>query len=382
MPKVLQVSVVENAVIGNILKPTYFPGLSGLRAIAAATVLFVHVELYKMMNGFPNFWNDVAIVMAQRAVTFFFVLSGFLITYLLFQEHQKGEISIKKFYSRRVLRIWPLYFLFFLIGVFSVEIYDKYMLRTIFLYALFLPNLSLALGFGLPNAFMMWSVGVEEQFYLVWPWIMKIKEEFIGLSVAVVFAFALLRNGSQYISGYFGNPIIDQYLRHAAEFFEMTSLGAMAIGGLGAYCLFFRKEFVLRFLINSWSFLAAVIIICLLFYFAVKIPYFNTEVYSVLFIILIANIGMGKANLLLENKLCRFLGNISYGIYMYNLLVIKLCMHVYKDVLHLKFNTGFHHLLFSIVNFCATVLVAWLSYQLIEKRFLNLKARLQLQPAV
>ena len=89
-----------------------FPGLNSLRFMAAFLVLMHHSETIKSKHGIVNFdWLGL-FKNGGNAVTFFFVLSGFLITYLLLKErHKTATTSIKNFYLKRVLRIWPLYFL-------------------------------------------------------------------------------------------------------------------------------------------------------------------------------------------------------------------------------------------------------------------------------
>src|ERR1051326_2201548 len=96
----------------------YFPGLHGLRFFAAMMVVFSHVELMKEYHGFANVYDSSQAVYesGRLGVTLFFVLSGFLISYLLLVEKKvSGTVSIRKFYSRRILRIWPLYYLLILI---------------------------------------------------------------------------------------------------------------------------------------------------------------------------------------------------------------------------------------------------------------------------
>lgn len=95
-------------------------GLDGLRGIAALMVVLGHVELIKKVYNFHNVYDGGGpffLYLGSHAVTFFFVLSGFLITFLLIKEKEKvGTISVKKFYLRRILRIWPVYYLLFILG--------------------------------------------------------------------------------------------------------------------------------------------------------------------------------------------------------------------------------------------------------------------------
>lgn len=95
----------------------YFKGLNALRFFAASLVVLHHTATIGKKDGLFDLCDWGLFRNGANAVNFFFVLSGFLITYLLLKEHdQTGTISIKQFYLRRVRRIWPLYFLLIIIG--------------------------------------------------------------------------------------------------------------------------------------------------------------------------------------------------------------------------------------------------------------------------
>ena len=98
----------------------YFPNLNTLGFLAAMLVMVHHIELFKEMFGLPNIFHNHSIqLMSKIGVTFFFVLSVFLITYLLLLEQNTYEtIDIKAFYMRRILRIWPLYYLIIMLAFF------------------------------------------------------------------------------------------------------------------------------------------------------------------------------------------------------------------------------------------------------------------------
>src|SRR5689334_8676740 len=94
----------------------YFPGLNGIRAIAASLVLIWHAKKFRSLLGLLP--GPEPTPMAGFAVTMFFVLSGFLITYLLLTEKERfGSISRRRFYVRRILRIWPPYYLAVALGL-------------------------------------------------------------------------------------------------------------------------------------------------------------------------------------------------------------------------------------------------------------------------
>lgn len=99
-------------------KTVYFPGINGIRAIAAFSVIIAHIEVYKRLIGSPTLLSNVLIhQLAHKGLSLFFVLSGFLISYLLLEElNHSSDINLKKFYVRRILRILPLYYLIVSIG--------------------------------------------------------------------------------------------------------------------------------------------------------------------------------------------------------------------------------------------------------------------------
>ncbi len=140
--------MTANNKISDYKNITLFPGLNALRFIAAFLVVLHHGETIKRKYEMDNFeWLEL-FRNGGYAVTFFFVLSGFLITYLLLKEGERtGTVKVKNFYLKRVLRIWPLYFLLIFIGtlllpylfsVFQIDYEMPYNLRQTWFYFLFL----------------------------------------------------------------------------------------------------------------------------------------------------------------------------------------------------------------------------------------------------
>jgi peptidoglycan/LPS O-acetylase OafA/YrhL len=193
----------------NSTKKIYFPNLNGLRCIAAFLVIIHHIEQLKSLLNINNFWEELPFVqqLGILGVNLFFVLSGFLITYLLLAEELEFKtIHIGKFYMRRILRIWPLYFLIVFLAFFVLPhislfilpgygkdvIYSNLFLR-LFLYAIFLPNVVQPLLGIVPYVSQTWSIGTEEQYYLIWPIILKyIKNHRIALMLLIIILYFVI----------------------------------------------------------------------------------------------------------------------------------------------------------------------------------------------
>ena len=125
----------------------YLPGLNGIRAVAALTVLFGHMWAPFGNWGVSPSWH---IPWPSGPVTTFFVISGFLITYLLMNEIGKtNDVSIPKFYMRRILRIWPLYYAYLALAIVAVWIFHDEINNAAWFYTFFSGNISHAIGLGI-----------------------------------------------------------------------------------------------------------------------------------------------------------------------------------------------------------------------------------------
>ncbi|WP_339661482.1 acyltransferase [Croceibacter atlanticus] len=196
------------------IKKVYFPNLNGLRFIAALLVIIHHIEQFKKIFGLENIYDQVPFVqiIGKLGVVLFFVLSGFLITYLLLiEEEVTSKIDVKKFYLRRLLRIWPLYYLIVVISFFVLpyisflevapytkQLFTSYNIKLL-LFLFFLPNLALVLFSLVPFASQSWSVGVEEQFYLLWPLLMKNSKNKLRLLLGVILVYFFLNLELQFL---------------------------------------------------------------------------------------------------------------------------------------------------------------------------------------
>ena len=113
----------------------YFKNLDGIRFFFFFLVLLHHAQFFKDIHEVPlsSVFSAYLVQAGKMGVNLFFVLSGFLISYLLFSEKMKtGTVSLKKFYIRRALRIWPLYFAYGIIIIAGTPLFFKLFKRLFF----------------------------------------------------------------------------------------------------------------------------------------------------------------------------------------------------------------------------------------------------------
>ena len=318
--------------------------------------------------------------MGGLGVLLFFTLSGFLITYLLLEEEMVfGKVNIKQFYIRRILRIWPLYFLVFILAFFVLTHISFFQIPGFYLgkfdskivgllFVFFLSNVFLAFYGILPYASQTWSVAVEEQFYLVWPLILRISKNKIVtvfLSIIFIISIRIILSLNQLNN-----------LHHISAFrilWNMFNIDCMAIGAVMAILLF-KKSLLLKYLVNLPVFIGALLIAVIFVCFNIEIPvvsiYLKNDFFAVLFSVIILNLATNKSlRSLLELKWLNYLGKISYGLYMYHSIAIIICL---KTLIAFDMYSAAGMLLFTIL---LTVLFSHLSYNYFESPFLKIKSK-------
>ncbi|MFD2718605.1 acyltransferase family protein [Hymenobacter monticola] len=307
--------------------PVYFPNLNGLRFVAALLVIVNHVEQQRLFHGRPS-WSAVPVVqrLGDEGVTLFFVLSGFLITYLLLLEQEQfGQVAVGRFYRRRALRIWPLYYAVVLLALLVLP-HVAY-LRThdfsahitqlpgkALLHALLLPNVALVLHGGIPFLSQAWSIGTEEQFYLLWPWVLRQAGRHVLPAVGGVFLLLLWAQRGVVLAFHAAQPAPAPWLTFAFNFLYYFRLDCLVLGAMPAVLLFQRRTAVLRGLMapaTQWLCLAAV---AGLLVWGRPFP-LHEEVYAALFAVLILNLAAAdKPVISLEAGWLNYLGKLSYGL--------------------------------------------------------------------
>ena len=365
----------------------YFPGLHALRFLAAICVLFGHIELLKKYMELPNIYEVSFIKESGRiAVTLFFVLSGFLISYLLFEEKKTQQsIQLKKFYIRRVLRIWPLYFLLVGLAFFVLphiswfqfnSSWENNFTSNLVLFVCFLPQLALSKYAPVPYGEPAWSIGVEEQFYLFWPLIIKYSKNIfpwiLGISLFVIAG----RNFFWYAYNHAGVGLNQQANGVLYGFFYLNRLECMLIGAAFAWVLHKKKTRILNLLFHPMLRVVAYLSFIALIIF-LDSPIHNHMLHALIFGVLIINLSSNpKVFLQLEHPVLQKLGKISYGIYMLHEIAIVACIQLLLVFDFSPESKLFHTCLYVFAPLL-TIAIASLSYRCLEKPFLKRKSKYQ-----
>lgn len=322
-----------------------------MRFFAALLVLLHHSATIGRKYGLFDLENVGLFRNGANAVNFFFVLSGFLITYLLQKEQsQTQNINIKRFYLRRIRRIWPLYFLLIAIGtiflplaisISGLDYQMPYSIGQTWYYFLFFCPIMVLHIYGHHLLEPLWSIGVEEIFYLMWAPLVKFFKKHLP---EVIFATMGLKIATEVAAYFFFDSSSVFYLLAFNYNFE-----SMAIGALGAYLLFNAKSSIENKLCFKPIVRLPVCSLVLLFLFfninidnAVWNALFFTPIVSPLILsflylyVIFSAVLFCKPKGVLENKVLVTLGEISYGIYMYHCCVmfsVVVLLSKFKDAL-------------------------------------------------
>ena len=359
-------------------------GLDTLRAFAVFFVIIEHFGVWFDDTSFSGrLIKTVLIPDGGFGVDLFFVLSGFLITSILFNakhadHNRKPFVIIKNFFIRRALRIFPVY----------------YMLLVL-LYIVNYPGLREHIGYYLSytanilcyrtnswNSFShTWTLDVEEQFYLLWPWLVIFINDRYFKYVAIAAIF----------TGIISTYIAMNVLRHIGPLLVLNCIDAFAIGGFYAWAR--QNEQAGKLFTGAINKMG---LIALAMYFYWKISVFcgynsyglfmsktaNSLVAIWLIIAVIKNKSEWIRKYILENRFLNYIGKISYGIYLYHYVYINGYCNPFNHWLYNitlpypSFNRVIHdHHCDYWIEVSIIILIAAVSYKLIEKPLLSLKGR-------
>lgn len=367
----------------------YFKNLDGIRFIAAMMV-FVHHSFGASFEYL--FQEDSFILKVVKMVTsgglgvsIFFVLSGFLITYLLIAEYKKnGQINLRKFYFRRFLRIWPLYYA---VVLFTFIVYpllkeligvNQPLASNVWYHLFFMANFDVLnimqyyWGSDAMSQNITWSVAIEEQFYIFWPLI-----------------FVFLRR-KFWVFGIFSVVITSLIFRlvhadngHILYFHTLSVIIDMSIGGLFAYLVSYSDKVRLFFEKNGTKYHVVYLLIFSIFYLSTQyfsIPYdaaFNRLFLSTNIAFLITSQAITKEKSILNLGNYRFIskwGKYTYGIYLLHPIAITFVDIVFR-VLKIEIDVFNGILVKSSLSLILTFMFSYFSFHYFEAYFLRFKEK-------
>jgi len=333
-----------------------FPNLDGLRAFAIMPVLAAHGAYGYITGGFLG-------------VDLFFVLSGFLITSLLYRElRQAGSISYRNFYMRRALRLLPAMVCSLLLAgaLWPLTADDKSnygvaVAAVVFYYANFIE------GPVLGSLASAWSLAIEEQFYLVWPvLLLGLHRLFRGGKAPIAWCLS----GAVFAVAFFRGWMF----HHDPEKFDLyrftfSRVDSLAIGALAA--LFVAGEAVRKLRCHK----AVVTALVLAYVVAVlassqgspQFMYGGYTVAALLFAVLIVMLSQMEPTYVFSHPVLVWIGQRSYGIYIYHLPIF-----LALEKAHIP-GHNLNGLFITLLRVALSFLAAELSYRYVEKPFLRLK---------
>ncbi len=349
----------------------YIIQLDGLRFFAILSVMIGHWLQWQInrpiINGFP-FGNGV---------TLFFVLSGYLITDILLKNKIKSiEFALPKmpvirsFYIRRVLRIFPIYF-GTIIFLFLISYKNT---REIFPWlATFTSNIYQSLNNVYVGDFNhFWSLAVEEQFYVFWPWLIILIPT--KNSEKIIIGLIIL---SLLTKIYLFTCFPDKWM--AQSYFTLSCMHALGIGALISYWNIYRKDLIAYFTKFTWvsGSMAAYFLIHYIAFFS-QLNWLHEIIDNILFAIMSAiiinyaskNMFTGILKRIIENKFVVYSGKISYGLYVFHLFVPQFFWGFLLPKTGLTINNKYTAF---VVFYLITFIMAHLSWKLMENPINNLK---------
>ena len=347
----------------SFLARRYFPALDGLRALSIIAVVWHHAAGSSYGSGLLS--------RGRCGVDLFFAISGFLITTLILREKDAtGTIDLRKFYIRRSLRIFPLYYLTLLTYVVLVALMESnspagvQFFRNVPYFLTYTSNWFVNLEGSHIIFYFAWSLATEEQFYLFWPWVVR-QGKFAPIVVMCVLVVA--------------THVVEYAIN--AHFVSRESFGIavlssirtpICLGALAAYAAHHRHGFRVLHAIagQAWSpWLAFAFVLATL-----HIDIMPMSIVALAMTYLVVAVCLRQDRVvaaIFERKSLIYIGTMSYGIYLTHMLA----MHVARRL------AGTHDgPVVFLIAFTLSTVVATCSYQWVERRFLRLKDKFNVNP--
>lgn len=354
---------------------SYYPSLDGLRGIAILLVILHH-----------NFDFIPILKLGWIGVDLFFVLSGFLITEILLYKKPKKHFLLN-FYARRGLRILPLYYLiviiFFLTAPYLPELhaqYKYYSTHQVFLWTNTQNWLNIL--YQKPDNHMLlyhfWSLSLEEQFYLIWPLLIVIikSQKWLTRTAFIILLSCILLRIISWL--YFGEGYTNYQIQSA------TRVDGLCIGSLIALWKYGNPASLNKKITATAISIISIhiIVFVLVKLFFPDTPHFRflgfTSIAAVFGLLVWYSISHKTMlnQYFLNNKYLKWLGKISFGLYVFHWPVLVLFRICFTNRLEsYGFSRAYSYIFLSVAAVIVAIGISWISYTLFEKKFLALKDR-------
>ena len=360
-----------------IKEQTKLYGLDHLRAVAIILVLLFH---YQLWFSHPD-WTNWFLQIGWTGVDLFFVLSGFLISTQLFAQIKKGkQVSIKEFYIKRFFRIIPIYF-FFIAIYFSFPFFrEKEALPPLWKFITFTQNFGTDTSkFGTFSH--VWSLCVEEHFYLFFPFILifLLKKNLFSKSYRILIVLFLLGFVIRYSLWQFFFKPNELAIQTRSNWVKIiyaptyNRLDGLLVGvSIAAIYQFLPKIWydISRF--GNYLIIVGVLILTGAYFFCTKLSTFSTTVIG--FPMLAVGYGFLVAGAISpvsflykwNSKITTLIATLAYGIYLSHKGVIHMVQEIFSNW---GIDKNGNAMFFIAVAFC--ILIAWILHLAIEKPFMN-----------
>jgi peptidoglycan/LPS O-acetylase OafA/YrhL len=360
----------------------HFENLNGLRFIGAFMVFIFHAFTINR-EVWGSFFESAPFIAIRKltsighyGVNLFFVLSGFLITYLLLKElRERGKIHVGFFLIRRILRLWPLYFVIVLFGFFVFP-YLPFGIQTVhefWRYSLFLSNFDEIINGSRDSLNFLtatWSVSIEEQFYIGWALVIGFFQWKTIRSFRLFFLLVVI-----------SSFLFRLYYAHNPSFLHYHTLSVisdMAIGGLLATLVFERPTIKVIEELKKWQ-IALIYLGGILFLFSAnkilpgRFIAFERLISGSFFAFVLVEQLKSKHSFFKADNIPYFerAGKLTYGFYLFHCLIIYYLCKSFESFNWNQQVGGF--ICYFIVLLFANSLLSILSYRYFEKPILNLK---------
>jgi peptidoglycan/LPS O-acetylase OafA/YrhL len=346
---------------------SYMPELDSVRGLAIFLVLLLHgtaVPLESQLSGFGNVFFNFA-RHGGVGVNLFFVLSGFLITGILIDSKHNPDY-FRRFYVRRALRILPAFYAVLLVLLISGWLTWRFATLSV----LFLANVAPLLGMPLEYG-PLWSLAVEEHFYLAWPAIVhKLSSRVLALAAMFGVVTAPLLREAAFLTGHYAGT---------ASLYTWFNLDGLAMGALLAIWL--RQESFRRRQLSGVALLMLVMGVAaytsVLRHPSLDAAFLMTsrDVGCAGWLSCMLLLGTGRWRFLADVPILRFLGFISYGLYLIHVPIFKIAEAIFSREFTALVSSGYATsamLLRLLAGSTIGIAIAYLSRRFLEEKFLRM----------